>query len=200
MAIIKNAKNINIQVNNNYTSLSKVSHEESQQVIIEATKQNLQLSSQKKTLLQGFGKGGTIDDEETVDKVNGYYYNYNGAYEGRVAGEKKGNENDVYACNGKGTEKGIFLDINKLDISHDDFCWSAGIIKLESGANDYNELNCIANTASNRAKHKKTTLRILLEKGEPAGTNKYIPYSTVPKQNKKKLEDSDKTSYANNTR
>ncbi|WP_412850380.1 hypothetical protein ACL0VS_12040 [Chryseobacterium sp. PMSZPI] len=63
MAIIKNAKNINIQVANNYTSLSKVSHEEAQQVIIEATKQNLELSSQKKAILQGFGRGGAIEDD-----------------------------------------------------------------------------------------------------------------------------------------
>lgn len=69
MAIIKNAKNINIQVSNNYTSLSKVSHEEAQQVTIEATKQNLELSSQKKAILQGFGKGGALTEDE--DKSDG---------------------------------------------------------------------------------------------------------------------------------
>ncbi|WP_353146584.1 hypothetical protein [Chryseobacterium sp.] len=66
MAIIKKAKNINIQVINHYTSLSKVSHEESGEVIIEATKQNLELSSQKKTILQGFGKerNESIENDE----------------------------------------------------------------------------------------------------------------------------------------
>nr|WP_315032609.1 hypothetical protein [uncultured Chryseobacterium sp.] len=77
MAIIKNAKNINIQVANNYTSLSKVSNEEAQQVIIEATKQNLELSSQKKAILQGYGKGGTIEEDENQEgKVTEMYWVY----------------------------------------------------------------------------------------------------------------------------
>ncbi|MBV8326115.1 hypothetical protein [Chryseobacterium sp.] len=84
MAILKKASNINIQVANNYTSLSKVSHEESGEVTIEATKQNLELSSQKKAILQGFGKGGQADPEDKkilVDRgvVNkGYWINENG--------------------------------------------------------------------------------------------------------------------------
>jgi len=56
MAIVKKANNINVQVTNNYTSLSKVSHEESGEVIIKATQQNLELSSQKKAILQGHGR------------------------------------------------------------------------------------------------------------------------------------------------
>ncbi|WP_082383950.1 DUF4280 domain-containing protein [Chryseobacterium sp. ERMR1:04] len=134
------------------------------------------------------------------EKLNGYYYNYNGIYEGNITNQKKGNANDVYACNGKGNEEGDFLNAKKLDITHEDFCLVAGIIKLESGSNDYNELKCISNTASNRAKHKKITLRILLEKGEPIGNSKYIPYSTVPKKDKKQLDDSNITSYDSNTR
>ncbi|WP_326983289.1 hypothetical protein VUJ46_01705 [Chryseobacterium sp. MYb264] len=72
MAIVKKASNINIQVANNYTSLSKVSHEESGEVIIEATKQNLELSSQKRAILQGFGKDGVGNDgcKEGVIKVS----------------------------------------------------------------------------------------------------------------------------------
>ncbi|KUJ50308.1 DUF3289 family protein [Chryseobacterium sp. JAH] len=72
MAILKKANNINIQVSNKYTSFSKVSHEESEEVIIEATKQNLELSSQKRTLMQGFGKDGAGDEDckEGVIKVS----------------------------------------------------------------------------------------------------------------------------------
>ncbi|WP_294281831.1 DUF3289 family protein [uncultured Chryseobacterium sp.] len=72
MAILKKASNINIQVANNYTSLSKVSHEESGSVIIEATKQNLELSSQKRAILQGFGKDGKGEEgcNEGVVKVS----------------------------------------------------------------------------------------------------------------------------------
>ncbi|KIA84139.1 DUF3289 family protein [Kaistella jeonii] len=63
MAIFKKANNINIQVVNNYTSISKVSHEESEEVIIEATKGNLEFSSQKRAVLQGFGKEGIKEEE-----------------------------------------------------------------------------------------------------------------------------------------
>lgn len=69
MAILKKANNINIQVANNYTSLSKVSYEESEEVIIEATKENLELSSQKRTILQGFGKDGTRGDDGCKEGV-----------------------------------------------------------------------------------------------------------------------------------
>ncbi len=84
MAIVKKANNINIQVANNYTSVSKVSHEESGEVIIEATKQNLELSSQKRAILQGLGKGGQADAEDKkilVDRGEvhkGYWINENG--------------------------------------------------------------------------------------------------------------------------
>ncbi|QIY91205.1 hypothetical protein [Chryseobacterium gallinarum] len=76
MAIIKNAKNINIQVANHYTSLSKISHEEAQQVIIEATKQNLELSSQKRAIMQGFGRGEALTDDESDGKITKMYWTY----------------------------------------------------------------------------------------------------------------------------
>ncbi|AZA81942.1 hypothetical protein C1637_24765 [Chryseobacterium lactis] len=78
MAIIKNAKNINIQVANNFTSLSKVSSEEAQQVTIEATKQNLELSSQKKAIMQGFSRGEAIteDEESSTGKITEMYWAY----------------------------------------------------------------------------------------------------------------------------
>ncbi|MCX8523664.1 hypothetical protein OF897_06980 [Chryseobacterium formosus] len=69
MAIIKNAKNINIQVKNEYKSISKVSYEESEEVIIDALNENLELSSQKRVVKQGFGK-------ESKDDDNKYEYEY----------------------------------------------------------------------------------------------------------------------------
>lgn len=70
MAIIKKAKNINIQVANNYTSLCKVSYEESEEVIMEATKGNLNLSSQKRVIMQGFGREPKAS-EKSKDSKNG---------------------------------------------------------------------------------------------------------------------------------
>ncbi|WP_353150197.1 hypothetical protein [Chryseobacterium sp.] len=69
MAIVKKASNINIQVANNYTSLSKISHEESEEVIIEALKENLELSSQKKAIMQGFGKDSGKKAEPEKSKL-----------------------------------------------------------------------------------------------------------------------------------
>ncbi|MCL8536676.1 hypothetical protein M9991_07320 [Chryseobacterium gallinarum] len=159
MAIIKNAKNINIQVANHYTSLSKISHEEAQQVIIEATKQNLELSSQKRAIMQGFGRGGTLtNDNEITEKVNGYYYNYNGSYEGHVAGEKKGNENDVYACDGKGKEKDTYIAPKKLKINHNDFQRVCNIVKHEGLSTEESEYIYIAHANYNEGKDKNTTM------------------------------------------
>lgn len=84
MAILKKANNINIQVSNNYTALCKVSHEESESVIIEATKQNLELSSQKRAIMQGFGRESEADPEDKkilIDRgvvKKGYWINENG--------------------------------------------------------------------------------------------------------------------------
>ncbi|EJL76051.1 hypothetical protein [Chryseobacterium populi] len=69
MAIVKKANNINIQVSNNYTSLSKTSHEYSEEVIIEALKQNLELSSQKRAIMQGFGKDAEKKDTPAESKL-----------------------------------------------------------------------------------------------------------------------------------
>ncbi|WP_261510981.1 hypothetical protein [Chryseobacterium paludis] len=69
MAIVKKANNITLQVFNNYTSLSKTSNESSEEVIIEALKQNLELSSQKRTIMQGFGKDAEKKDKPAESKL-----------------------------------------------------------------------------------------------------------------------------------
>lgn len=68
MAIIKNAKNINIVVKDNYTSISKVSYEESEEVIVEALKENLEFSSQKKVVKQGFGKESEKEEDKKLEE------------------------------------------------------------------------------------------------------------------------------------
>lgn len=73
MAIIKKAKNINIQVANNYTSISKISHEQSEKVIIEATKKNLELSSQKRAIMQGFGKESDEVKQRKITEIQWTY-------------------------------------------------------------------------------------------------------------------------------
>ncbi len=86
--------------------------------------------------------------EEKVEKTNGYYYNYDGTYEGNIKAQKLGNENDVYACEGKGTEKDTFLKPKKLTSIHDQFIRDASTTYGESSAAyniiDKNEFFAIA--------------------------------------------------------
>ena len=88
MAIIKKAKNINIQVANNYTSISKISHEECEEVIIEATKKNLELSSQKRAILQGFGKDSEKNEKKENGEIIEIYWSY-GENNMRLSGDSK---------------------------------------------------------------------------------------------------------------
>lgn len=69
MAIIKKANNINIQVADTYTSLSKISYEEAEETIIEATKGNVTLISQKRVILQGFGRENEKDEDNGEGKI-----------------------------------------------------------------------------------------------------------------------------------
>ncbi|REC59311.1 hypothetical protein DRF65_26805 [Chryseobacterium pennae] len=68
------------------------------------------------------------------EKLNGYYYNYNGMYEGKVADQKKGKENDVYACEGRGSKEETFINIKKLASTHDKFISDSSTIYGESSA------------------------------------------------------------------
>lgn len=179
MAIVKKANNINVQVTNNYTSLSKVSHEESGEVIIEATQQNLELSSQKRAIMQGFGRESeaATDDNTAEEKINGFYYNYNGTYEGSITGEKKGSENDVYACNGKGEEKDTYKDPKKLKITHSDFQRVCNIVKHEGLSNEENEYIFIAHANYNEGKDKGTTMlaRLMTSYSSVKSSDKQTP-------------------------
>ncbi|MEN4761810.1 hypothetical protein ABEG63_15870 [Chryseobacterium sp. C39-AII1] len=73
------------------------------------------------------------EERKTTEKTNGYYYNFNGIYEGRVTGQN-GNESDVYACEGKGSEKDTFVNAKKLLSNHEKFIRDASTTYGESSA------------------------------------------------------------------
>ncbi|MFC6269768.1 hypothetical protein [Frigoriflavimonas asaccharolytica] len=101
-------------------------------------------------------KGAPLpDDNET--KINGYYYNISGSYEGNVTGQI-GNANDVYACEGKGTEKDTFLNPKKLKITHIDFQRVCNIVKHEGLSSEENEYIYIAHANYNEGKDKNTSM------------------------------------------
>ncbi|ROI04141.1 hypothetical protein EGI16_10095 [Chryseobacterium sp. G0240] len=77
-------------------------------------------------------KGAPVPEEK--EKVNGYFYNYNGTFEGQVIGQKIGTNNDVYACEGRGSEKDVYLKIKKLTTKHEQFIRDASTTYGESSA------------------------------------------------------------------
>ena len=71
---------------------------------------------------------------EIIEKLNGYFYNYNGTYEGHIIGQKIGGENDVYACDGKGKENDTFVNAKKLIPKYEKFIRDASTTFGESSA------------------------------------------------------------------
>ncbi|MDQ0594002.1 hypothetical protein QFZ37_002371 [Chryseobacterium ginsenosidimutans] len=104
------------------------------------------------------------EEQKTIEKTNGYFYNYKGLYEGHVK-EQNGNENDVYACDGKGNEKDTFTNAKKLKISHNDFQRVCNIVKHEGLSNEENEYIFIAHANYNEGKDKGTTMLARLMTG-----------------------------------
>lgn len=131
-----------------------------------------------------------VKEEIEVMNVNGYFYNEDGSYEGKINVEgNTGNASDVYTCTGKskgvdkaGKEIEIYSEIkllkeNDKNITHSNFCYVAYVVKEESGNVDIDELKAIAFTSFNRSKKRKSSWKSLLATG----------YSRVP--NKKELSD-----------
>lgn len=75
MAIIKQAKNIRINVKNNYTSVSGSLTETADSITIEATDGNLTLASNKKVIVHGEQgiKFGTYEPKKVVTEENGLF-------------------------------------------------------------------------------------------------------------------------------
>jgi hypothetical protein len=119
---------------------------------------------------------------ESKEKINGYFYNYNGSFEGNVKGQKKGNENDVYACEGKGSEEDIYKSPKKLNIVHSDFQKVCNIIKHEGLSSEKEEYLYIAHTNYNEAKRVGKTMYQLLNSS----------YSSVDAKDKVEMKTSEK--------
>lgn len=64
-------------------------------------------------------------------KANGYFYNYGRNSEGKVIGQKDGNENDD-----KGLEKDTFVNAKKLKIIYSDFGRVCNIVMHEVLSNE----------------------------------------------------------------
>lgn len=134
-------------------------------------------------------KGAPVPTQEDV-KVNGYYYNYNGNYEGNVVGQKEGNVNDVYGCDGKGTKKDTFNNTKKLKVNHSDFQKICNIVKHEGLSSEKEEYLYIAHTNYNEAKRIGKTMLQLLNSS----------YSSVAAKDKVEMPDTAKDNISLHTR
>ena len=80
--------------------------------------------------------------ENEIQYVNGHFYNTDGSFEGKVdEASNTGVVSDVYTCTGKGKvtdskgkEIDVYNGIKKLEITHEQFCYIAGVVKAEDAS------------------------------------------------------------------
>ena len=127
--------------------------------------------------------------------ANGHYYNKNGNFEGKInIANNKGNVNDVYVCDEKGNEKNTFVNAVKLDITHENFCYIAGIIKVEDSST-FESAAATTQATFNAVKFEKGDQLSMEEQSKFAKKllqlNGNMAYSTVDIQKKIPLDDNE---------
>lgn len=146
-------------------------------------------------------KSTDFDNSKFVDSnsnANGYYYNKNGKFEVKInIANNKGNSNDVYVCDKKGNEKGTFFNAIKLDITHEIFCYIAGVIKAEDSSS-FESAAATTQATFNAVKFEKGDELSIKQQGELAKKLLSTGYSTAT--SKKMLEDSENDNFSNNAR
>ncbi|MET3027128.1 hypothetical protein ABXT06_10650 [Flavobacterium sp. UW10123] len=130
--------------------------------------------------------------------VNGHFYNKNGTFEGKVnISNNKGSVNDVYVCDGKGNAKDTFVNAIKLDISHENFCYIAGVINAEDSST-FESAAATTQATFNAVKFEKGDKLSMEEQGKLAKKLLSTGYSTAT--SKKLLKDEDNNSLYKNAR
>jgi len=140
----------------------------------------------------GAGRGGVT----SKNKMNGYY---NSA--GQYLGSANESKNEVFLADGLNEDNYInektnkkettywAVNAQKLDISHSDFKFCAGVLKLEGTSKSVDEMSAIAWTTRNSA-GSISKMRAKLNSS----------YSRAPKKFKKELNPKDNSSIARNAR
>ena len=187
-----------------------LSYKEAESITIDASKGDLNFISPEGVNFYGkdggkkFGNYVVKEEEERIINVNGHFYNKDGTFEGKVnIAQNKGSVNDVYVCERKGNEKDTFVNAIKLDITHENFCYIAGVIKAED-ASTFESAAATTQATFNAVKFEKGDGLSMEEQGklakkllEISGNN---AYSTVDKPKKIPLNDNQNDNYFKNTR
>ena len=142
----------------------------------------------------------TIEDKfiDSSVSVNGHFYNKNGTFEGKVnIANNQGSVNDVYVCDGKGNAKDTFVNAIKLDISHENFCYIAGVINAEDSST-FESAAATTQATFNAVKFEKGDKLSMEEQGKLAKKLLSTGYSTAT--SKKLLKDEDNNNLYKNAR
>lgn len=139
-----------------------------------------------------------------IINVNGHFYNKDGTFEGKInEPDFEGDVEDVYVCDGKGTKKDTFFNTSKLAITHEDFCFIAGVIKAEDSST-FESAAATTQATFNAVKFEKGDELTMEEQSKFAkkllAINGDKAYSTVPISKKTPLEDSINDNLSKNAR
>nr|WP_315222328.1 hypothetical protein [uncultured Flavobacterium sp.] len=179
------------------------SYKEAETITKDASKGALDFKSPKENTF--YGKDGgkkfadyVIKEETKVINVNGHFYNEDGTFEGKViVANYEGSINDVYVCNGKGEIKDTFKNRKKLDISHENFCYIAGVIKAEDSST-FESAAATTQATFNAVKFEKGDTLTMEEQGKLAAKLLSTGYSTATL--KESLKDTENDSLCKNAR
>ncbi|WP_264530886.1 hypothetical protein [Flavobacterium sp. N502540] len=154
-------------------------------------------------LTQPYGDSLILDQVEDIlfdpfVNVNGHFYNKDGTFEGKINTTKnKGSVNDVYVCDGKRNEKDTFLNVSKLDITHENFCYIAGVIKSEDSST-FESAAATTQATFNAVKFEKGEKLTIEEQGKFAKKLLSTGYSTA--KSKESLKDTENDNLCKNAR
>ena len=138
------------------------------------------------------------ETEDRIIYINGHFYNKDGTFEGKInEPDFEGSVEDVYVCDGKGEIKYLFKNTKKLDITHENFCYIAGVIKAEDSST-FESAAATTQATFNAVKFEKGEGLNMQEQSKYAAKILSTGYSTAT--SKKMLDDSENGNDFRNTR
>jgi len=133
-----------------------------------------------------------------IGNLNGHFYNKDGGFEGKVnIAKNKGSVNDIYVCDKKGSKKDTFFNPIKLDITHENFCYIAGVIKAEDSST-FESAAATTQATFNAVKFEKGDKLTIEEQAKFAKKLLSTGYSTAT--SKKSLKDTENDNLYKNAR
>lgn len=135
---------------------------------------------------------------DRIINVNGHFYNKDGTFKGKIDEPGfEGSIDDVYVCDGKVQTKNSFKNNKKLDITHQQFCYIAGVIKAEESST-FESAAATTQATFNAVKFEKGDKLTMEEQSKFAEKLLSTGYSTATL--KESLKDTENDSLCKNAR